>query len=109
MNEFNSSVLCSDLRNEIFSFVSLRHKKVAQRYLIRFANGSLTWHKFYKPHNADYVMAAKENFECMICDHKCKVKAKGFHLGICKDCVRRIKVDWPVGKDVPVVTDDKPL
>lgn len=52
---------------------------------------------------------AKENFECMICDYKGSIKTKGFHLGICKECVRRIKVSWPVGKDVAVVTDDKPM
>ena len=46
------------------------------------------------------------NFECMICDYKGKVKTKGQHLGVCKGCVRRIKVDWPENTNVVVVTDD---
>lgn len=54
-------------------------------------------------------MARKQNFECMICDYKGTIKTKGFHLGVCKECVRRIKVDWPDGKDIPVVSDNKPL
>ena len=51
----------------------------------------------------------KKNFECMICDYKNKLKEKGYHLGICKDCVRRIKTAWPDKKDVVVVTDTKPV
>lgn len=47
------------------------------------------------------------NFECMLCDYKARVKEKGEHLGICKDCVRRIKVDWPEDKDVIVTSDDE--
>jgi len=50
-----------------------------------------------------------QNFECMICDYKGTVKEKGYHLGICKECVRRIKMDWPEDKDVPVVTDESPI
>ena len=48
---------------------------------------------------------AKENFECMLCDRKKAVRQKGNHLGICLDCVRIIKVDWPEGKDMVVVSD----
>ena len=51
---------------------------------------------------------AKHNFECMLCDYKAKVKDKGYHLGICKNCVRRIKVDWPEKKDVIVTSESKP-
>ena len=47
-----------------------------------------------------------QNFECMICDYKGKVGAKGHHLGICKECVRRIKTSWPEEKDVVVVSDE---
>jgi hypothetical protein len=47
-----------------------------------------------------------QNFECMICDYNCTVNQKGQHLGLCKECIRRVKVDWPEGKDVVVVTDD---
>jgi hypothetical protein len=50
---------------------------------------------------------AKHNFECMLCDYKAKVKTKGYHLGICKNCVRRIKVDWPERKDIIVTSDNK--
>jgi hypothetical protein len=46
-----------------------------------------------------------DNFECMICDYKGKVKQKGDHLGVCKECVRRIKTSWPDAKDVVVVSD----
>ncbi len=49
----------------------------------------------------------KENFECMICDYRGVVKEKGYHLGICKECIRRIKMTWPDGKDVIVVSDEQ--
>jgi len=52
---------------------------------------------------------AKQNFECMLCDNKSDMRSKGFHLGICKECVRRIKVSWPTGKDIAIVTDSKPI
>jgi len=52
---------------------------------------------------------AKGNFECMICDYKGKIKDKGYHLGVCKECVRRIKTAWPDNKDIPVISDDKPV
>ncbi len=52
---------------------------------------------------------AGENFECMICDYKGSVKEKGYHLGICKDCVRRIKQSWPDEKNVIVVSDEQPI
>ena len=51
---------------------------------------------------------ADQNFECMTCDYKGKVKEKGSHLGICKECIRRIKMTWPDGKDVVVVSDESP-
>jgi len=54
-------------------------------------------------------MAVKPNFECMLCEYKAKVKEKGYHIGICKKCVRVIKVDWPDNKDVIVTSDDQPM
>ena len=47
----------------------------------------------------------KDNFECMLCDRKKSLKKKGDHLGVCQDCVRIIKVDWPEGKDVVVASE----
>lgn len=57
----------------------------------------------------NFIFMVQPNFECMLCDYKARVKEKGYHLGICKDCVRRIKVDWPVGKDVIITSTDKPV
>ena len=51
---------------------------------------------------------AKTNFDCMLCNTKSKIITKGYHLGICKSCVKLIKQSWPE-KNVVVVTDDKPL
>ncbi len=45
----------------------------------------------------------------MTCDFKGKISDKGFHLGVCKECIRRIKSDWADNKHVPVVSNDKPL
>ena len=51
---------------------------------------------------------AKTNFDCMLCNKQIKINTKGYHMGVCKNCVRLIKKDWPE-KNVVVVTDDKPL
>ena len=50
---------------------------------------------------------AKPNFECMLCNYKAKIRTKGYHLGICKNCVRIIKTTWPNKKDIIVTSDNK--
>jgi endogenous inhibitor of DNA gyrase (YacG/DUF329 family) len=52
---------------------------------------------------------AKENFECMVCDKKKTKKEQGYHIGICKECVKVIKETWADGKDAIVISDDSPL
>ncbi len=50
----------------------------------------------------------KTNFDCMLCNKQMKITTKGYHMGVCKECVKLIKKDWPE-KNVVVVTDVKPL
>jgi hypothetical protein len=51
----------------------------------------------------------KENFECMICDKKKVKKDGGYHLGVCKECIKTIKESWDDGKDTILISDDTPV
>ncbi len=52
---------------------------------------------------------APVNFECMLCNYKAKIRERGYHLGVCSNCVRIIRNTWPNGKDVVVTSDDKAI